>query len=133
MKSRILLACSLLAGMTLVASAPETTIRVNVKNEYDKPVENAAVILDFLGSHQITKLGKRKPIHWEVKTNQEGTAHFPPVPEGTVQLQVISSRYQTYGRRIDVQGPEKVLDITLNPPQGQYSAHPPLKPAEPKP
>jgi hypothetical protein len=131
MKFRMLLAVALLgAATTLVAEKAETTIKVVVKNEYEKPVENAAVILDFLGSHQVTKLGKRKPIHWEVKTNQEGVAHFPPVPEGTVQLQVINSRYQTYGKKLDVEGEEKTIDITLNPPQKQYSAHPPLKPAD---
>ncbi|MBV8809594.1 MAG: carboxypeptidase regulatory-like domain-containing protein [Acidobacteriaceae bacterium] len=134
MKFRILLPVLLFVfGTNLPAEKTETTIRVVVKNQYDKPVENAAVILDFLGSHQITKLGKRKPIHWEVKTNQEGVAHFPPVPEGTVQLQVINSRYQTYGKKIDVEGEEKTIDITLNPPQKQYSAHPPLKPANPPP
>lgn len=116
--------------MPLAAATPETTIRVLVKNQYDKPVENAAVILDFLGSRQVVKLGKHKRIHWEVKTNQEGVAHFPPVPEGTVQLQVINSRYQTYGKKLDVSGEEKTVDITLNPPQKQYSAHPPLKPAD---
>jgi hypothetical protein len=131
MKVQITLAIALAAcAMTLTADDQKTTIRVNVKNQYDKPVENAAVILDFLGSHQVMKLGKRKPIHWEVKTNQEGTAHFPPVPEGTVQLQVVSSRYQTYGEKLDVAGGEKTLDIKLNPPQKQYSAHPPLKPAD---
>ncbi len=132
MQSRITLAMALLAlAAPMVAKGPETTIRVVVKNQYDKPVENAAVILDFLGSHQIMKLGKRKPIHWEVKTNQEGVAHFPPVPEGTVQLQVINSRYQTYGKKMEVAGEEKTVEITLNPPQKQYSAHPPLKPADP--
>lgn len=131
MHVRIVFVAALFAGVvTLAAATPETTIRVVVKNQYDKPVENAAVILDFLGSHQIMKLGKRKPIHWEVKTNQEGVAHFPPVPEGTVQLQVINSRYQTYGKKLDVSGEEKTVDITLNPPQKQYSAHPPLKPAD---
>ena len=114
----------------LLAASKQTTIKVEVKNQYDKPVENAAVILDFLGSHQITKLGKRKPIHWEVHTNQEGIAHFPPVPYGTVQLQVIKQQYQTYGKKIDVDTDEKTVDITLNPPQKQYSAHPPLKPAD---
>lgn len=109
----------------------KTTIKVVVKNQYEKPVENAAVILDFLGSHQITRLGMRRPIHWEVKTNQQGIAHFPPVPEGTVQLQVISQKYQTYGKKLDVEGDEKTVDISLNAPQTQYSAHPPLKPADP--
>ncbi|HEY7302813.1 MAG TPA: carboxypeptidase-like regulatory domain-containing protein [Bryobacteraceae bacterium] len=131
MKARITLAVALLAcAAALAAGDQKTTIKVNVKNQYDKPVENAAVILDFVGSHQVMKLGKRKPIHWEVKTNQEGTAHFPPVPEGTVQLQVISSRYQTYGEKMEVAGEEKTVDIQLKPPQKQYSAHPPLKPAD---
>jgi hypothetical protein len=121
----LLLACSL-----LLASKAETTITVSVRNQFDKPVGNAAVILDFLGSHQITKLGKRKPIHWEVHTNMEGIAHFPPIPQGTIQLQVIQSNYQTYGNKLDVDTEEKKIDITLQPPQKQYSAHPPLKPAD---
>jgi len=116
------------------ASAPQTTITVTVKNQFDKPVDNAAVILDFLGSHQITKLGKRKPIHWEVHTNLHGIAHFPPVPQGTVQVQVITKSYQTFGQKFDLDSEEKTIDVTLNPPQKQYSAHPPLKPADaPKP
>src|SRR5579875_4004059 len=131
---RLLLPLLLAACLPILASAPETTITVSVKNRFDKPVENAAVILDFLGSHQITKLGKRKPIHWEVHTNLHGIAHFPPVPQGTVQVQVITKSYQTFGQKFDLDSEEKTIDVTLNPPQKQYSAHPPLKPADaPKP
>ncbi len=115
------------------AAAPGTTISVSVRNQFDKPVDNAAVILDFLGSHQIVKLGKRKPIHWEVHTNMQGIAHFPPVPEGTVQLQVIKKEYQTFGDKFDVDTPDKKIDIKLSPPQKQYSVHGPLKPADTEP
>lgn len=130
MKLRVVLVALLAACLVLMASSPQTTIKVSVKNQFDKPVENAAVILDFLGSHQITKLGKRKPIHWEVHTNLEGLAHFPPVPQGTIQLQVITKQYQTFGQKFDVDTEDKLIDIKLNPPQKQYSAHPPLKPAD---
>lgn len=124
----------LVVSTAALASAPQTTITVTVKNQFDKPVDNAEVILDFLGSHQVMKLGKRKPIHWEVHTNLHGIAHFPPVPQGTVQLQVVKKDYQTYGDKFDVDTEEKAIDIKLNAPQKQYSAHPPLKPAdEPKP
>jgi hypothetical protein len=124
-----ILSCSL--GL---ASAPQTTITVTVTNQYDKPVDNASVILDFLGSHQIVKLGKRKPIHWEVHTNLHGVAHFPPVPQGTVQVQVITKQYQTFGQKFDIDTDQKAIEVKLNPPQKQYSAHEPLKPAdEPKP
>ena len=134
---KIGLALTLLGMSSLVALAEseKTTILVQVTNQYDKPVDNAAVILDFLGSHQLTKFGKRKPIHWEVRTNQQGKAHFPPIPSGTVQLQVITRKYQTFGQKMDVDGDEKTVDIQLKPPQKQYSAHEPLKPAgapEPK-
>jgi hypothetical protein len=113
-----------------LAAAPQTTITVSVKNPFDRPLDNAAVILDFLGSHQITKLGKRKPIHWEVHTNQEGIAHFPPVPQGIIQLQVVAKDYQTFGNKYDIDTEEQKIDIKLNSPQQQYSAHPPLKPAD---
>src|ERR1700761_7387004 len=99
------------------ASAPQTTIKVSVKNQFDKPVDNAVVILDFLGSHQIMKLGKRKPIHWEVHTNMQGIAHFPPAPRGDVNLQVITKHYHPLGKKFDVDKEEKTIDIKLTPPQ----------------
>lgn len=117
----------------LAATAPETVITVVVKNPYDKPVDNAAVVMDFLGSHQIAKLGRRKRTHWEVHTNEQGIAKFPAVPQGTLRVQVIATNYQTYGDKIDVDQEEKRVEVKLNPPQPQYSAHPPLKPAEPAP
>ena len=126
-----LLTISGAAATLLVADPQKSTIRVEVKNQYDKPVENASVILDFVGSHQMAKLGKRKSTHWEVHTNQQGIATFPPVPYGTVQLQVITKQYQTFGEKYELDSDEKKFDIKLNPPQGQYSAHPPLKPADP--
>lgn len=134
MRSRIVLAALLpVWSSMLLASGPQTTIKVSVTNQFDKPVENAEVILDFLGSHQIAKLGKRKQTHWEARTNSEGITHFPPIPQGTVQLQVVTKQYQTYGKKFDVDTDEKLIDIKLNPPQNQYSAHPPLKPANPPP
>jgi hypothetical protein len=125
----------LLTCLTLLASDTlKTEIKIVVTNQFDKPVENAEVILDFIGGRQITKVGIKKKIHWEVHTNQEGIAHFPPVPEGAVQLQVNKKTYQTWGSKVDVAGEVQTVSIKLLPPQSQYSAHPPLKPADaPKP
>jgi hypothetical protein len=127
-----LLTLGVAVATLLVADAQKSLIKVEVRNQYDKPVENASVILDFLGSHQIVKLGKRKATHWEVHTNQQGIASFPPIPYGTVQLQVITKKYQTFGEKLEVDSDEKKFDVKLNPPQSQYSAHPPLKPADPE-
>ena len=131
MKLRVILLFLVSASLTVMASAPETTLTITVKNQFDKPVENASVILDFLGSHQVMKLGKRKATHWELHTNMEGVAHFPPIPQGTVQLQVITKKYQTFGNKFDLDTEAKTIDVKLNPPQQQYSAHPSLKPADP--
>ncbi len=123
---------SMTASVVVVPAAPppQTSVVVKVKNMHDKPVDNAEVILDFLGSHQVQKLGKRKAVHWEVHSNGEGVAQFPPVPQGTIQLQVVAKGYQTFGDKYEIETDSKAIDITLNPPQGQYSAHPPLKPAD---
>jgi len=133
MRVNIGLCAILLIGSaaSIVASSPKTTITISVKNQFDKPVDNADVILDFLGSRDIARLGLRKPIHWELHTNQQGVAHFPPVPYGTVQVQVITKKYQTFGNKFDLDTEQKTIDVKLNPPQQQYSAHPPLKPADP--
>jgi hypothetical protein len=120
----------LIAPFALADNPPQTTLTVSVKNQFDKPVDNASVILDFLGSHQIIKMGKRKSVHWEVHTNLQGIASFPPVPQGTVQLQVIKKNYQTFGEKFEFDTVERKIDIKLNAPQQQYSAHPPLKPAD---
>jgi uncharacterized GH25 family protein len=127
---RIGAATLLLACAGVLAAADDTKITVHVLSPFDKPVDNAEVILDFLGSHQVTKLGKRKAVHWEMRTNQDGIAHFPPVPQGTVRVQVNSKKYQTFGDKYDVAETEKTIDIKLNVPQPQYSAHPPLKPKD---
>ena len=127
MKFRCALAAVVVSCAIAFANPPETTITVSVTNQHDKPVENAAVILDFVGAHQITKLGKRKPIHWEARTNLQGVAHFPPIPQGKVQVQVITKKYQTFGQVLDIDTEEKVIPVKLNPPQSQYSAHEPPK------
>jgi uncharacterized GH25 family protein len=123
MKVRLLVS-AVFASLLLIAAAPQTAVSVTVKDKFDKPVDNAAVILDFLGSHQITKLGRRRQTHWEVHTNQEGLAHFPPIPQGTIQLQVVAKNHQTFGKKFDIDTEQKTIDVKLNPPQEQYTADP---------
>ena len=137
MKSRFLLFCSsllfLLPTFAWASSkeVPTTVVKIVVTNQFDKPIENAEVILDWVGEHrQALKGWTKKKVHWEVHTNQEGVAHFPPIPEGTIQLQVNKKAYQTWGDKVEASGAEKTVEVKLAPPQNQYSAHPPLKPAD---
>ena len=116
-----------LAATTLFVPAfaddDETRLRVEVQTLSGKPIDRASVIVDFVEGRSIVKLGKKNLTHWEVRTNQEGVAKIPPLPEGKVRVQVIAKGYQTFGQTFEVSGPEKTLSIKLNPPQRPYSAH----------
>jgi hypothetical protein len=40
-------------------------------------------------------------------------------------IQIIASGYQTFGQTFDINEAEKTVEIKLNAPQKQYSAHEP--------
>jgi hypothetical protein len=48
---------------------------------------------------------------------------IPPIPQGKILIQVIAKNYQTFGQTFDIDETEKTIDVRLNPPQSQYSAH----------
>lgn len=120
----VTVALILLASFALFAKSPQAAITVKVTDQFNKPLSGASVILDFLGSRQIMKLGKHKRMNWEEHTNLQGIAHFPPVPQGTVQIQVIDQHYQTFGKLFDIHEAEKTINIELKPPQRQYTVNP---------
>ena len=123
MKFRALIAILLLTATTILA-VPQTEIRVEVKDEKGRPVERASVILDFVGSHrQVFKFGRREPKHWEIRTNQQGVARFPSIPQGKIRVQVIAKTYQTFGDAFDIDDEQKTIEVTLKPPQKQYSVY----------
>ena len=86
-------------------------------------MEHASVIVQFVKGRSAVKFGKKIRTEWEQQTNQEGIAKIPPMPQGTILIQVIAKNYQTFGQNFDVAEEQKTLEITLNPPQAQYTAH----------
>jgi len=112
-----------LSLMLPMLGADLTTLTISVKSTTGKPVEGASVIVKFVKGHAITKLGKKVRKEWELRTNQDGLAKIPPIPQGTILVQIIAKDYQTFGQNFDVDEEQKTLDITLNPPQPQYTAH----------
>jgi hypothetical protein len=58
-----------------------------------------------------------------MRTNQEGIAKVPEIPQGTILIQVIATGYQTFGQTFEVNELEKTIEVKLNSPQEQYSAH----------
>jgi len=120
----LILLIALLVPMTLpMLGADLTTLTISVKSTGGKPVENASVIVKFVKGHSVSKLGKKITKEWELRSNQEGLVKIPPIPQGTILVQIIAKGYQTFGQNFDVDEEQKTLDIVLNPPQPQYSAH----------
>ena len=123
---RLLFLLPLLAGAFIVsAETPMTKLGIEVKNESGKPVERASVIVRFIQGRDYLKLGKKIRTTYELRTNQEGEAHIPEIPQGKIMIQIIASGYQTFGQTFDINETEKTVEIKLNPPQKQYSAHGP--------
>ena len=68
-------------------------------------------------------VNRREPKHWEIRTNLQGLAHFPSIPQGKVRVQVIAKDYQTFGESFDVDEEQKTIEVTIKPPQKQYSVY----------
>ena len=117
------LAVLLAVSVCLVVAAPMSRIKVEIKSKDGKPVDRAAVIIKFHEGRAITKLGRKSPQQWELRTNQLGMVSLPSIPQGTIRIQVIAKGYQTFGDTFELNQEEQTIPITLNPPQTQYSAH----------
>lgn len=113
----------LLALAVPLFAADMTKLTIEVKSQAGKPVEHASVIVRFVKGHSVVKFGKKIRTEWELQTNQEGQAKIPPIPKGKILVQVIAKDYQTFGDNFDVDEDQRTIEIKLNPPQPQYSAH----------
>ncbi len=100
-----------------------TTLLVEVRNPSDKPVDRASVVVRFIEGRSTVKLGKKIVTTWQMKTNQDGVAKIPPIPQGKIRVQVIAKGYQTFGDTYEVEETERTILVKLNPPQPPYSAH----------
>ena len=117
------LAALFVAALPVLADTPMTRLKVEVLTHGGRPVDRASVIVDFDEGRSVIKLGKKIVKHWEVRTNQEGVAKVPALPQGTMRIQVIAKGYQTFGQTVEVKEDEKTITVKLNPPQPQHSEH----------
>src|SRR3974390_658054 len=105
------------------AQTATTKLTVHVVNDSDKPVDRASVIVKFVQGRDYIKLGKKIRDTYELRTNQEGEASLPEIPQGKILVQIIAKGYQTYGQTLDINEAARTVEIKLNPPQKQYPAH----------
>jgi hypothetical protein len=100
-----------------------TSLQVEVRNLNDKPIERASVVVKFIKGRSAAKLGKKQITTWQLKTNQDGIAKLPAIPQGDIRVQVIAKGYQTFGETFEIEEAERTVLVRLNPPQPQYSSH----------
>jgi hypothetical protein len=115
-----------MAMLALAASSfgvEMTRLQVVVKNLDGKPIEHAAVIIKFVEGTSKIKFGKKIMTTWEARTNQDGVLKVPSMPQGDIRVQVNAKGFQTFGQVFKVDEADKTIEVKLNPPQQQYSAH----------
>ena len=105
-------------------AADQTNLTIVVTNDKGKPVDNASVIVKFVQGRSAVKLGAKIRKEWDMKSSQEGIVKVPAIPQGKILIQVIAKNYQTFGQTFEVEQDEQTIEIKLNPPQPQYTAHP---------
>jgi hypothetical protein len=113
----------LFGGGAARADVPMTKLTITVKTLGGHPVDRASVVVRFVQGRSYVKLGKKIRTTFELRTNQEGEVQVPAIPQGQIRIQVIAKGYQTFGQVYNVEEESKAIDISLNPPQQQYSAH----------
>ncbi|HEY1182668.1 MAG TPA: carboxypeptidase-like regulatory domain-containing protein [Bryobacteraceae bacterium] len=126
--ARLLMLAASLAGLALSmawAEAPMTELQINVKTQGGHAIDRAEVIVRWKANakHPAERYGKAVSTTFEMRTNQDGIAKVPAIPQGSILIQVNAKGYQTFGHVFEVEEDEKTIDVVLNQPQQQYSAH----------
>ena len=91
---------------------------VVLRDENDKPVRNAAVVM-----HPVDDDGKQERGGIELKTDPEGKTSYEGVPYGKLRVQVLAPGFQTYGEDFEVGQPSMDITIKLKRPAKQYSIY----------
>ncbi|MGB7590732.1 MAG: carboxypeptidase-like regulatory domain-containing protein [Terriglobia bacterium] len=108
----ILLSCVVFKPAT-PDSSQETSLTVVVKDaDTGDPMSQARLTLTF---HQQGKL--HRSITYSAKTNAQGRYRFTNIPKGTVRLLVTAERHQSFGKEMEVEEDNQVIEVKLKKPQ----------------
>lgn len=89
-----------------------------IKDDNEKPVRNASVIL-----HPVGEKGNQSKGGFQLKTDSEGKTESDGIPYGKLRVQVLAHGFQTFGQDYDVNQPEMTIDIRLKRPQEQFTIY----------
>ena len=108
----ILLSCVVFKPAT-PDSSQETSLTIVVKEaDTGDPISQARLTLTF---HQQGKL--HRSISYSAKTNAQWRYRFTNILKGTVVLLVTAERRQSFGKEIEVEEDNQVIEVRLKKPQ----------------
>jgi len=76
------------------------------------PISQARLTLTF---HQPGKLHRAES--YSAKTSAQGRYRFTDIPQGTIRLLVTADHHQSYGKEIDLEEDNQVIEVKLKKPQ----------------
>jgi len=97
-------------------ASQEDTARLRIEvtgGDANNPVADASVYVKFPQDRKIHKFRKDKTVEMNLKTNQEGVARTPEIPQGKTLIQVVAPGWKTYGEWHDVNQSEQTIAIHL--------------------
>ena len=104
-----------------------TKLLIQVKTQSGRAIDRAEVVVTFIETrtvyNTVAKLGRNVRTTYDLRSNQEGEAKIPAIPQGKIKILVNAKGYQTFGEVMEINEEQKTLEVKLNPPQPQYSAH----------
>ena len=113
------------AALTAVAPRPsplpdkkQSRVRIELTGGANqKPIPNASVYLKF---SKDAKSEKGKLIELNIKTNLEGIAQSPEIPQGKILIQIVAEGWKTYGEWHEVTQDEQTIPIHLDRPTSKW-------------
>jgi hypothetical protein len=82
-----------------------TRLRIEVTGgDANKPVSEASVYLRYAND---------KKAELDLKTNQEGIARSPEIPQGKILVQIVAPGWKTYGEYHDITETEQTVQVHL--------------------
>src|ERR1035437_1449086 len=113
---RLLLLAALLFAAVALWAGPMTKLKIVVTNQAGKAIDRAEVIVRWNANakHPRASFGRNVRTQFEMRSNQEGEALMPTVPQGNILIQINAKGYQTFGKVFDVDQEEKTIEIKLN-------------------
>jgi hypothetical protein len=100
----------------------EEVVRTNVhvvvtEADTGKPINQARLTLRFRVPGDPGKLRIPKTISYSAKTNSQGRYKFTDIPKGTILLLVTAERRQSFGKEIELEEDNQVVEVKLRKPQ----------------